>query len=121
MKYLKTFEAKIRHNFTDKMVTDIKGIFIDMKDLGTKIQINDIKGGISILLTDGPAFSLDKIEDSALMLIDYMKIECNENILVNYEIHFYNNNYRVYQFNDLDKVPEWLNENITSFKIKIIF
>jgi hypothetical protein len=35
MKYLKTFETKIRHNFTDKMVTDIKGIFVEMRDIGT--------------------------------------------------------------------------------------
>ncbi len=121
MKYLKTFEAKIRHNFTDKMVTDIKGIFIDMKDIGTKIQINDIKGGISILLTDGPRFSFNIIKDQVLMLVDYMKIECNENIVVNYEIYLNYNNHRVFLYNDLEKVPEWLNENITSFKIKIIF
>lgn len=120
MKYLKTFEAKIRHNFTDKMVTDIKGIFIDMKDIGTTIQINDIKGGISVMFSDGPAFSLNMIEDPTLMLIDYMKIECNENILVDYEICI---NYRSnkYLYTDLEKIPEWLSKNITSFKIKIIF
>ena len=120
MKYLKTFEAKIRHNFTDKMVTDIKGIFVEMRDIGLRTYITDIKGGVCVTLEAGPSFTLDIIEDPVLMLIDYMKIECNENILVNYEICV---NYRSNKFiyTDLEKIPEWLNKNITNFKIKIIF
>lgn len=120
MKYLKTFEAKIRHNFTDKMVTDIKGIFVELGDIGLRNAVTDIKGGICVHIGSGGLFDIETIKDPILMLIDYMKIESNENILVSYEFML-NHNSNKFIYDDLSKIEGWVGNRIWAFKIKIIF